>query len=106
MSGYFVGASVYLLDSAGAPVGMLGLDGREWAFPAAVVNNANAGELQRELPVLFDSVTFAPLGFIARNGVEYFFPTPLTLNTVRGYSTGSRIETTSSADVPLGVNVA
>ena len=41
MSGYFLGTSVYLLDSVGNPVGMLGLDGREWAFPAAEIGRAH-----------------------------------------------------------------
>lgn len=104
MSGYFLGNSVYLFDSAGTPVGMLGRDGREWAFPAAMLNNVNVGEWLIDLPVLYDPATFAPVGFASRNGSEYFFPAVLVLNTVRGYSTGVRSETVDSAGTPLGAS--
>ena len=103
MSAYRQGQTIYLFDSTGQPRGMLGLDGREWAFPAAMLATSSAAQLVGDLVALFDPVTFAPVGYLGRDGQEYGFPTALTLNTTVGWKMGLAAELFTAAGAPAGL---
>lgn len=101
MSSYVARTVDYLLDANDTVQGLIGPDGREWSFPAALTAGADGASMLVSSQILFDA-TNTPVGFLA-NGREFLFGTAFSANTQRGYRSRRRPTLLSSAGVPLGV---
>jgi hypothetical protein len=101
MSGSNLLSPVYLVDSTGTAVGIVGRDGREWLFPASLTAGAEVGGLQVFGNLLFDA-TDKPIGY-SIFGREYVFAAPFTLNVQRGYTLERRPVFLDASGTPAGV---
>lgn len=102
MSAFLTSACSTLLDSSGNAVGIIGIDGREWAFPAVLVGGSESGMLLAASRYLFDPVTLMPVGILS-NGREWIFAAPFIANAVGGLQVGKRFALVNAAGQPQGI---
>lgn len=104
MPAYIAAPVSMLLDASGNAVGVLGIDGREYLFPASLSGSSEAGAILASTEFLFDPVTKAPVGILSSDGREYVFGSSFTLNITGGLRIGQRGTLVSaSTGQPLGV---
>jgi hypothetical protein len=104
MSAYVASPCPVLINSAGIVVGIIGIDGREWLFPATPTAGADGPVTAAFTEILFDA-TNKPVGVLA-NGVEYVFSAAFTVNLSSGFTVGRRSSLLSASGQPLGVSNA
>lgn len=102
MSSYQVSPCDCLIDANGVVVGILGIDGRQWSFPAApVIGAEGAVTVHKQVTMLFDA-TNTPVGYLV-NRQEFIFSTPFTLNTNASLRVRHRSLLINSSGQPQGV---
>lgn len=104
MSAYVASACPVLINSSGIAVGIIGIDGREWLFPATPTSGPDGPSSAAFTEILFDS-TNKPVGILS-SGVEYVFASAFTVNLTPGLIVARRSSLVSSSGQPLGVSNA